>query len=129
MKSETDTQLNEDSLLIKAALAAHLAKTGETLLDFERALATGNHEKLAGYADLAEALKALTGVGTFTKGVGQLGLGASMLYGGAAGLGAYGGYKGIKDSDKKVQQAALIKQRIDLARQELEQELAVQQGQ
>lgn len=125
MKSNTDSNaLTGDALIIKSALAAHLAKTGHTLQDLEVALAsndkgkTGELLKDAGAGDFASGLK------DFLLGVGQLGLGGSMLYGGLGGFGLYGGYKGLKDSNKKLDEADAVKQRINLARRELEGELA-----
>lgn len=126
--TNTDTQLPQEALLLKGALAAHLSKTGHSLQDLEDALARNDKEKVAeltkGALDLGGAL---SGTKDFFQGVAQLGLGGSMLYGGVGGLGLYGAYKGLKDSNKKLEEGDAVKQRIDLARRELETELAAQQ--
>lgn len=128
MKSNTDNQLSEDALILKSALAAHLHKNGHSLHDLEDALARNDKGKVAeltkGALDLGGTL---SGTKDFAAGLAQLGLGGSMLYGGLGGLGLYGGYKGLKDSNKKLEEGDAVKQRIDLARRELEAELAAQQ--
>lgn len=125
MKSNTDNQLSENALILKGALAAHLSKSGHTLHDLEDALSKNDKEKVAsGAFDLGGIL---SGTKDFAAGLAQLGLGGAMLYGGVGGLGLYGGYKGLKDSNKKLEEGDAVKQRIDLARRELETELAAQQ--
>lgn len=128
MKLKTDSELNEGALLIKGALAAHLLKSGHTLHDLEAALAAKDSVKVASLTKGAvDPGGLLSGGKDFAAGLAQLGLGGSMLYGGLGGLGLYGGYKGLKDSNKKLEESDAVKQRIDLARRELESELAAQQ--
>lgn len=129
MKStNTDTQLPEGALLLKSALAAHLSKSGHSLQDLEDALACNDKGKVASLTKGAlDPMGTLNGVKDFFYGIAQAGLGGSMLYGGVGGLGLYGAYKGLKDSNKKLEEGDAVKQRIDLARRELETELAAQQ--
>lgn len=111
--NNSDAVIAEKAVLVKAALAAYLAENGQTLHDLENALA-----KKAGFLDQVKGVK------DFGLGLGEIGLGTAMLAGGGAGLGLYAGYKGLKDSEKKLQEAEAVKQRIRLAQRELETELA-----
>ena len=94
----------------------------------EAALANNDKAKVAeltkGALDIADILK---GTKDFAAGLAQIGLGGSMLYGGLGGLGLYGAYKGLKDSNKKLGESDAVRQRIDLARRELEAALETQQ--
>ena len=127
MKSNTDSPQVQDALLLKSALAAHLAKTGHSLLDLEDALQRSDKSKVGDLIKGALDLGSLaSGAKDLGVGLGQIGLGGTMAYGGLGGLGLYAAYKGLKDSDKKLSEADAVKQRINLARRELETEMASQ---
>jgi hypothetical protein len=120
MKSNTDTQLSPAALLLKAALAAHLSKTGHTLLDLDEALSRSSREKTAN----SELTGLFSGAKDFVSGLAQVGFGRAAGLGAVGGLGAYGAYKGLKDSDRQLDEADAVKLRLALARRELETELA-----
>ena len=124
MKSKTN-DLNGMGMLFKFALEQQLAKEGHTLQDLETAMQTQDTEKTAGLLksgggplDAVKTVFDLAGNGALI-GAGTAGL-AGALVGGAG----YGAYKGLKDSRQKVQNADAVRQRLDLARQELESQHA-----
>ena len=118
MKSTTELSV---AAQIKCAIALQLAKDGHTLHDLEMALSSKDTEKTAALmkeaAGALDLLKALWGVGS---GAATFGAGTALAAGALGAAGLYGGYQGLRDSDKKVSDANAVRQRIDLARRELE---------
>lgn len=110
---------NQDN--IKGMLAYCLEKDGFTLQEFEAYL---TQQKTAGVGDVMD----VTG-----KGAGALGSLLKLLTygtlatGGAAGIAGYGAYKGLQDSDSRIEDANETKRKIDAARRELEAQ-KLQQG-
>ncbi len=116
-----DTQpLSPEALSLKCALDAALAKEGHSLQELEQALAQQDTEKTAALLKLAKDGESwVDGITDLAKLFG----GTALLTGGVAGGGLYGAYKGLKHSEKKVKDSDALRQRIDLARRELEAQL------
>lgn len=118
MKS-TDT-LSEDAQLLKGAISTCLAHHGHTLSELEDSFANQDSEKSASLMKLAvgplDMLKVL-GLG---GNIAQIGAGSAALAGGVGAAGIYGAYRGLSDSQRKIDEAESVKQRINLARRELE---------
>lgn len=124
MKSTTDTlPLNAQ---LKCALALALAKEGHTLHDLETALASKDAEKTAALMKTAGPIDTLKTLYELAAGGTMIGAGTAGLAGAVGAAGLYGGYKGLQDSKKKIDDAAAVRQRIDLARRELESEFHAQ---
>lgn len=91
-----------------------LEKQGSSLAAFEQAIKSGNLEKTAGVGDAASALWEMLKI-----------YGASAVGAGAVGgLGLYGGYKALQDTNKKQRDADIVKQRLVQAQQELQDRLS-----
>ena len=119
---KSSNEFSATALFIKGALEAGLKAGGHTLAEFEGALASGDSTKTAALLEknavgVMDALKALVGAG---KGGLYLGGGSALLAGGLAGGGLYGGYKGLKDSQRKIDEADAVRQRVELATRELQ---------
>lgn len=119
---KSTNELSAGAMFIKGALEAELVAGGRTLADFESALATGDTTKTAEMLEknavgVLDALKAIVGAG---KGGLYLGGGSALLAGGLVGGGMYGGYKGLKDSQRKIDEADAVRQRVELATRELQ---------
>lgn len=124
----TDISAEDLALQLKCALALAFAKNGRHLDELEEALETRNTEKTAELLKIGGGpLDVLKTVFELGKGVALMGVGSAAAVGGLGAAGLYGGYKGLQDTKKKVDEANAVRQRIDIARRELETELAAHQ--
>lgn len=120
MKSTTETPADAVAVQLKCALALALAKEDHTLSELEDALAARDTEKTANLLKVGAPLDMLKTLYELGTGVAMLGAGSAALTGGIGAAGIYGGYKGLQDTKKKIDDAAAVRQRIDIARRELE---------
>lgn len=113
--------MSDTALALKGALSLELGKQGHTLADLETALSEKDQTKTASLLKNAEGLlnqlKSLLGLGA--SGAGILG-GTALGAGAIGGAGLFGAYKGLEDTKHQREEAEAIRQRIDVARKELE---------
>ena len=126
MKSTTDVSAEALASHLKCALALNLGKAGHSLYELEEALATKDTEKTAKLLKAAgdSPLSSLKSLFDVASGGLMIGAGTAAAAGGVGAAGLYGAYKGLQDSKKRIDDANAVRQRMDIARRELETELA-----
>lgn len=121
----SSNELNLTAQLIKGAFISAMAAQGKSIKQAEEAIINRDEESLVTLSKIAMGLGDI--VPLLSAGM-QLGGSGALIAGGLLGGAGYGAYAGVADSRRKVEQAEAIKARLDIARQELETELALRQG-